>query len=818
MKYRIVIAIIIIIAFLIAGLIIYANNVLLPTKLKAKITRELEKSLGKNVQIERLHYNLFKGFIVENLSIFDGAKEKPYLSVKEISFQFLLFPLFEKRIIIPLAHIDSPQLYLTLRQDNTLNIMDVFKKFPQKEKKARFSLFIYKLNISNGKCQFKDEHTSPSYIKEATDLKIGAQVDIPGKIKFILQGKVLNQQNTPSFFSASGEYNLVKQELESKVKLANLIVNDYLLYLKIIPLSIAKGIVDNADFEITFQNHQLSSKGLLFCKNIELRKEKFLLAGDMEIKSDIKYNFADKALKYAFICGLSKMNFSGLDYLKDSALLKGSVGFQNDRIWTSDLKAQVLGSSFDIKGSLENFADPSLKVNISSSQINLEKITALLPDALKNLNLSGNSSLNLNLKGSLKQLPLQLGAVAQITSGKMQLAFIKEPLEDVRGVLNFTNDQLKWENFLFLYRQSEYNTSGSITDFKQPEVDFSLNSKDLTSTTFLNIKDKMIKIKECSLKLPDSELAIKGTINIEAPQTPLFNLTLESNISLKDTFRFLPANISENLKKIKVDGLCKVNGSLNGNAKEMKSWNAQLRLSSDTLSLYDLKLNNLYFTLQQKDGLINTDDLSANLYSGNLALQFGLNLLGNVPNYTAKLGLSDVDLAKLKMDTKLKDKDISGLLNMRLNLQGNTAGLAALRGDGTISVREGKLWELNLFKGLGEFLFLPIYHKIVFRDVTANFLVRNSAIEIADSFLSSEELELSGTGKLQFDGSLDLALNSQINEDLLKDSPDLRKITSAVLGNLLVIKISGTIQKPEYKIVPGTKEIINQIKRFFFGK
>jgi hypothetical protein len=328
----------------------------------------------------------------------------------------------------------------------------------------------------------------------------------------------------------------------------------------------------------------------------------------------------------------------------------------------------------------------------------------------------------------------------------------------------------------------------------------------------------MVKIKECSLKLPDSDLAIKGTINIEEPQTPLFNLTLESNISLKDTFRFLPANISENLKKIKVDGLCKVNGFLNGNAKEMKSWNAQLRLSSDTLSLYDLKLNNLYFTLQQKDGLINTDDLSANLYAGNLALQFGLNLLGNVPNYTAKLGLSNVDLAKLKMDTKLKDKDISGLLNMRLNLQGTTAGLATLQGDGTISVREGKLWELNLFKGLGEFLFLPIYHKIVFRDATANFLVRNSAIEIADSFLSSEELELSGTGKLQFDGSLDLALNSQINENLLKDSPDLRKITSAVLGNLLVIKISGTIQKPEYKIVPGTKEIINQIKRFFFGK
>ena len=102
--------------------------------------------------------------------------------------------------------------------------------------------------------------------------------------------------------------------------------------------------------------------------------------------------------------------------------------------------------------------------------------------------------------------------------------------------------------------------------------------------------------------------------------------------------------------------------------------------------------------------------------------------------------------------------------------------------------------------------------------MNANFTIKDKAINIVDSFLGSEKLELSCAGRLGFDGALDLTFNSQINAELIKDSTDLRKFTSAILGNILVVKIGGTIQKPEYKIVPGTKEIINQLKDLFFGR
>jgi hypothetical protein len=60
-----------------------------------------------------------------------------------------------------------------------------------------------------------------------------------------------------------------------------------------------------------------------------------------------------------------------------------------------------------------------------------------------------------------------------------------------------------------------------------------------------------------------------------------------------------------------------------------------------------------------------------------------------------------------------------------------------------------------------------------------------------------------------------------VNKDLIRDSADIRKFTSAILGNLsnaITIKVGGTIQKPTYKIVPVALDVIKNIKDFFLGK
>ena len=701
MKYKIIIAVILIIAFLVSGTLIYVNNVLLPVKIKARITQELAKNLGKNVRIEKLSYNLIKGLVIQNLVIYDQSEDQTYLSVKEASLNLLFFPLFKRKIIVPLLRIDSPKIYLKIKPDNTLNLMELCKIQTAQKEKPKFSFIISKIDLGNGALQFVDERLSPNYTKKITDLKIGAGLNLPGAIKFILQAKIQNFASGPSFVSASGEYNLFKQALGAKVKIANVIIDDYLLYLNKLPVSLSNGVV-NADFEIGFKDKELEVKGATDTKGLNLKKEKFSLSVDINLEPEIKYNLENKKLGFK------------------SAL---------------KLKTQALNAPVDIKGNLK-----------------------------------------------------------------------------------LVDNGLNWENLVVTYKQAQFNSSGRITDFAQPKIDFNLSAKDFTADTSLIIQDKSVKVTSCSGKYLDSEFNLKGNINTQDQDNPLINLNLNLNVILKDTFGLLPTNIQDNLKNLKLAGQCKVTGNISGGIKELKDLNTDLKFTSDNLSIYDFKLDNLYFTLEQKNKLLNIRDFMAGFYSGNANLKFLMNLEPQTPTYTAKIMLSNIDLSKLKTDTPLKDKDISGLFSANLDLAGETVKLETLQGQGVLSVKEGKLWELDLFKGLGELLFMPIYQNIIFKDMNANFTIKDKAINIVDSFLGSEKLELSCAGRLGFDGALDLTFNSQINAELIKDSTDLRKFTSAILGNILVVKIGGTIQKPEYKIVPGTKEIINQLKDLFFGR
>jgi hypothetical protein len=818
MKHRIFFAIIIITVFFISGFIIYANNFLLPTKIKDRIIEQSEKALGKSVQIGRLHYNLIRGFIVEDLSIFDKTKEKTYFSVKEISFQVLFFPLFEKKIIIPLLRINSPQIYITLRQDNTLNIMDLLKKVPAGKEKIKFSLFLLKVDITDGKCQFRDEHADPAYTRDLADLKVGVALDLPDQVKFMLQGKILNYQNNPSFISVNGVHNFLNQKSQCKIKAANLIVNEYLYYLKVLPFSLSEGIIDSVDIDIGFENYKLAFKGPLLVRALQLRKEKFSLVGDYKIEPDITFDLRKGALGYKAGVEISNAQLSGLDYIQTISDIKGNINIQEDKVSAENLKALVLDAPIDIKGTLENFRNPSLKLSVTSTQLDPGKLAAAITKLPEGLTISGNSIVSLQVQGLLSKPPLDITANSEITAGQVVIPALKEPLSDIKGKLSFSADQFSWENLSFVYKQVPYSSSGNLQNFQLPQIDFALSSQGLAVQTSLNIKDNIIKIKDCSGKYFDSDFDIKGSLDLQDNANPLLNIDLESNLSIKDIFRFLPTEVSDNLKKIKPDGLFKIDGSLSGSAKDIKSCAALARISCPTISVYNLKLNSLNGTLKQKDGSLNIPDVFANVYGGSLNAALSINLAAETRAFASKIILTNVDLAKLKADTKIKEKGLAGIMNIRLELEGQAVGLETLKGQGTLSVKEGNLWELNLLKGLGELLFMPIYQKIIFRNADANFVIKDKTVEIANAFLGSEKMDLACVGKIGFDGALDLTLNSEVNEDLIKDAPDLRKFTSAVFGNLLTIKVGGTIQKPEYKVSHGTKEIMKEIKRFFLGK
>jgi hypothetical protein len=826
MKRKIIIGIVLILLFLIAAGILYLNNVYLPVKVKGRLANSLATLLNYNVEIEKLKYSLIRGAVIQNIVIYDKVKDKDntLLTAKEISGHILFLPLIkERKIIIPVMHIDSPNFNIRYRQDNSLNFSRIFlpKSKPQLKPKIKFSFLIYKINIFDGNGIFEDERLTPKFSKTIQDLDILIGIKQVTKISFFMESKLLTDKGGVTALTLRGDYNLLSKEVNSKLNLANLVIPEFNPYLKMLPLSIASGTIDNSAFELKFKDNLVSLKGTMSTKELGLRKADLALMGDINIEPDLSYAIDKKTFDYKANIKFIQANLIGMQYMDKINNISGEIGLAKNKLWTDNLKLQALDSSFTLKGTFENFSNPYLKLNFKSEQLNLEKIPAVLPYKTEDLNLSGIAAADINLEGYLGKPPLDIQASLQLSDTKLETVLLKEPLNNIKGKVDFTRDTVNWLNLSFNYLNVAYTSSGKLINFQTPQITFGLNSKDLDLKSDIKIKDKLIRIITFKGQYLNSQFDVEGGIDTQDNTNPGLDLLANLNFNPFDAFVFLPASLTENLQKIKPDGILNIKGTLNGRVKDYKNWNLSLKASSDTFSVYNLKFSGLAFGLEQKDGQININHFIASGYSGAVNLDFVSDLKPDAPTYLLKLNSSGIDLAKLKLDTGLKEKDITGTLNISADLNGNFKDPASLKGSGLLSVKDGKLWQFSLFKGLGELFLLPDYEKIMFKEALGEFNIGDKSVSTENLRLTSDQLNLDCKGKLGFDGTLDFTIYTQTNKNLIRDSADIRKFTTAILGglsNALTIKVSGTIQKPKYKIIPVPLDVIQNIKDFFLGK
>ncbi|MDD4980778.1 MAG: AsmA-like C-terminal region-containing protein [Candidatus Omnitrophica bacterium] len=826
MKKKIFIVIALLLIFSVFCGIIYLNNVFLPTKAKKLLADTLTQSLHYNVEIGKIKYSLIRGFIINDIVIYDKTKDKEntLLTVKETSCHILFLPLIkERKIIIPVIHIDSPYLYIRYQKDNNFNFSRVFslKDKPQDKPGVKLSFFIYKINIFNGSGTFQDEHFEPKFTRTIQDFSMGFNLKPIDKVAFLTQAKIISDKQTITKVSGEGEYGFFSKELNAKISLANLILPEFNPYFRGLPFSIATGAVENGKFELKFKDGLANLKGSLAVKGLALGKGNLNLTGDINIVPELSYDRKKDIFNYQANLQLLQANLTGIQYINKLNNISGDIGLTNDRIWTNNLKLQALDCAFLLNGAIENLINPSLKANLTCEQLNLEKLFSILPSKPKGFNLSGTSKTRIDIEGPINKLPLGIKANLELKDAKIEAALLKDPLKNINGKIDLTTDTLKWTDLSFNYLDTAYTSIGKLASFNAPQLNFTLTSKELDLASDIKIKNDLIKINALTGKYLDSKFNIKGNIDTQDRANPMLDMYAEVNLKPEDAFGFLPPALAENLKKIKPQGILNIKGALKGKAPAYKDWEASLTATAPTFSVYGLKLTEFSIEAAQKNGILKVVPLTASAYSGVISLNFISDLKPALPEYALKFDASRIELAKLKSDTEFKNQDIAGTLSLTADLKGNFNGPDSLKGQGAISVKNGKLWQLNLFKGLGELFLLSDYEKIVFKEASADFVVNDKNISTDNLKLASDQMKLNCQGQLGFDGALGFTVYTEVNKELIRDSSDIRKFTAAILGGLsdaLTIKVSGTIQDPKYKIVPVAADLIKNLKDFILGK
>jgi len=793
----------------------FINEVILPTKIKSLVVLTLENQTRKRVSLGDLRFNIFKGLVFKDLVIADS--QGVVFSVRQATCSIFILPIFKKQIIIPGVTLKSPYLFLERFAGNQFNISDFFKPPPPDgQAKPKFNIAIYRVAVSKGNLVFKDNAQAIPFKQEMKNLDLVLGLAFPVSVKFHLRADL--PSDTTAKIKASGEYKIISHELNGQVALKSFSPNDFRAYFGNTYLSAPSGFCDFfAQFK--FKNDILAGEIEAKADNLIMLKDKFKLKLNANLKSKISYNFKDKKFDFSGKADVLPSDISGIEPPGEINNIRGKVVFDHEQLRCEKLNFEVFGKPLDAVLTVKNFAHPDLSLK---SSLELAQIVDIARKKFK-FDLIDSAAGPAVLSLNLQQAP---GAAWQLRGGlevaQAEIKFAKHdfPVENINSKIEFTQDLLAIDKLDFNYRGAAYKAGGGLTHFVSPLARLNLASENLILQTDFNLNGKRMNFSRIEGKYFETKFLLSGILDNTDPQAAQVDLNGSVNLNLEDLPKMLP-KLSSQIQPFKLSGTLDTQVNLSGRINDFKSCNLALKSASSNFSFYGLHATDFSCYYRQADGLAEVLPLHMALYDGTIDVFAKMNLnSANLP-YWVNLQMQGVRLEKLKLDTASRNKDISGDLGGELKVSGFVNDLTKLSGFGRVAITNGKLWELNLFKGMGKLLFADDFANIIFSEGFCAFAIQDSSIFTDNLRLKSNVANLSGPLKIGFDGTLDGALNVEILSEMVPLKGTFKDVTTAIIGSsgvFGVIRLGGTLAQPKYSFKTAVGNIIQGLANMFLKK
>lgn len=416
-------------------------------------------------------------------------------------------------------------------------------------------------------------------------------------------------------------------------------------------------------------------------------------------------------------------------------------------------------------------------------------------------------------------------------------------------------NSLVFSKFDGKYRDSVFNLSGSYSDFKDPalEIRGTLNTKLSELAPYFpkegrELLDKFdprttvaaafkfsgktkdqntwrITLDRLNARSDGEDMLLAGTIN--DLKDPSVDMRGSFNTSAGGLVKFLS---KEQAAVIEKNGLAAEKMAakfvFKGKQKDFASWQADLVADSPLVEVKKLKFNSCRIEGKLRDRYITVSRLSAEPYGGTLAANAVIDFNKKDPQYVVQIGVRDVDISRWKEDTDMKDKKLSGRFSASADIGGFMNDIGTLKGNGRFRISDGKFWELPVFSGLANILYIPGVSKIAFGQAQGSFMIADKNVHTEDIEMSSEQMKLTGIGDVDFEGNLDFQVTAKFDKGLLDVPSSLGPIRDFFIdkdGNYLGdIKVDGTTKDPKYKVGSPLdnimhNKIFDNIKKGLFG-
>lgn len=260
---------------------------------------------------------------------------------------------------------------------------------------------------------------------------------------------------------------------------------------------------------------------------------------------------------------------------------------------------------------------------------------------------------------------------------------------------------------------------------------------------------------------------------------------------------------------------------------------AEGTLDADALSFGAYKATSVKTKLRLFPKQVYLDDLNFNLYGGHAAGNITLNMAGQSPRYTLNARLNGVDMEKLLNSFPDGRGQMTGRLDGDVKLAGVVVSspdpLAGVRGNGHVSVKDGKLPKLQINRNLMTIAKLGQFGAA--SGDPSSFQSISSDFNIADGKITSEKVAVVGTGmNIDALGALALAGEGSMAYDGVARLAAAQNPLSNLMGGLtgatyedgklvFPFAVGGTLSNPQFKLKSlGSKQQLTGIQGLLGGQ
>lgn len=578
----------------------------------------------------------------------------------------------------------------------------------------------------------------------------------------------------------------------------------------------AEALITDAHADVTCGQTVISIASQFAVKDLGGQSGKIKAAGinaSIHAQADIPRPAATEAagapLKYKGSLDITSGELDGLPYAGKAKIVSLQASFEEKNISLTHISAELLGTTIAASGTLK---DKVLDLK-ASGKIGLQALLPVVKEyrggAVKEL--SGEADANIRLLADIAQKKTSFEGEIFLHEPALVFGDPALPLTASGGRISFNTQEEKitWHLEDVPLLERAFVLDGTWTGFKTSLCVVKATAQDMAFEARVNKTDNALDISSLKLSAKDSRLEGSGQYDLA---TAAFHLNAGGDINIAGLKEWVPQKAVFE-KPIDLNGLCHIQFDAAGPARNWTSWKVNSNITSKALHIKGFTIKNITLNYTQTAGQGLISFLNFTAYNGAGTVKGRVDLNSKGPRYSVTGEIKDLDLNLLKSDIPdMKDKTFYGKLSIQAAAEGTGADTKSISGQSQVVVTDGNIWEFNPLKGLGNFIFMPRFDTLSFSHATGDFTIKDGWMATENLDLMGDNVELLVKGKIGFDGTLDLVAVTQVPTTGPGQSPIGEAVNTA--GGMTAINITGSIEKPQYKLQPITQNIFNKIQGF----